>query len=163
MIWTDERVARLKRLWAEGLSASQIAAHLGGVSRNAVVGKIHKLQLPGRAGAGRIVPRQTSASNFDKLLPRQARVVVPISKKLAVHQLTERVCHWPVGDPLTADFSFCGADAPENSPYCVYHQRLAYQPRGSRTKPKAVEVNETETEVPLLSVFGKVTALRRVG
>ena len=52
MNWTDERVEKLKRLWAEGLSASQIAAQLGGVSRNAVIGKVHRLNLPGRAKAG---------------------------------------------------------------------------------------------------------------
>jgi GcrA cell cycle regulator len=161
--WSDERVARLKLLWAEGLSASQIAAQLGGVSRNAVIGKIHKLQLPGRGGAARIAPRRPATSYLDRLPSRQGAVVVPISKMLGVHQLSERVCHWPVGDPSTADFHFCGADAPESSPYCVYHQRLAYQPSGSRRTPASVGVDVSEPDVPLLSVFGKVTALRKVG
>jgi GcrA cell cycle regulator len=172
MNWTDERVERLKRLWAEGLSASQIAAQLGGVSRNAVIGKVHRLNLPGRAKAGGTVPTNRApkrpvaaaprASSFvgraatrpvarpvgatavkeevefeasQQLVYRPAsNVVVPISRKLALTELTERTCKWPVGDPLTDEFHFCGCESPDASPYCNYHAKLAYQPVHERRK-----------------------------
>ncbi|CAD7052452.1 GcrA cell cycle regulator [Pseudorhizobium endolithicum] len=170
MNWTDERVEKLKRLWAEGLSASQIAAQLGGVSRNAVIGKVHRLNLPGRAKAGgsatstravkrpapsarpanyparsvtRTVTRTVGATALKEEIDIAAEeiefvppsnVVVPISRKLALTDLTERTCKWPMGDPLKDDFHFCGVDASEASPYCGYHARLAYQPVADRRK-----------------------------
>ncbi|MCT7665082.1 GcrA family cell cycle regulator [Shinella kummerowiae] len=176
MNWTDERVEKLKKLWSEGLSASQIAAQLGGVSRNAVIGKVHRLNLPGRAKAGgtpsaarpkrpavatprpsnfaaRPVPARVAArpagaivakedidADFDaqiEQLPVPAngnKVVVPMSRKLELTQLTERTCKWPIGDPLNDDFHFCGNESPDNSPYCTYHQRLAYQPSAERRR-----------------------------
>ncbi|MCM2472697.1 GcrA cell cycle regulator [Rhizobium sp. CG5] len=174
MNWTDERVERLKRLWAEGLSASQIAAQLGGVSRNAVIGKVHRLCLPGRAKAGgstsasrvaaakqrttsaprapnfasrvttRTVTRADGATMIKEEVEidgheevevvRPSNVVVPISKKLLLTDLTERTCKWPVGDPMKDDFHFCGCDSPDASPYCAYHAKMAYQPVGERRK-----------------------------
>jgi GcrA cell cycle regulator len=176
MNWTDERVEKLKKLWSEGLSASQIAAQLGGVSRNAVIGKVHRLNLPGRAKAGgtpsaarpkrpavatprpsnfaaRAVPTRAATrptgntiakedidADFDaqiEQLPVPANgnnVVVPMSRKLELTQLTERTCKWPIGDPLNDDFHFCGNESPDNSPYCTYHQRLAYQPSAERRR-----------------------------
>lgn len=172
MNWTDERVERLTKLWAEGLSASQIAAQLGGVSRNAVIGKVHRLNLPGRAKSGgsaaparakrtttaprapnyasrpaaRPAPRAASAllvkedtdTDLAVLQVRQTAtdVVVPISRRLELTQLTDRTCKWPIGDPLTEEFHFCGNDAGEASPYCTYHARLAYQPTGERRKAR---------------------------
>ena len=173
MNWTDERVEKLKRLWAEALSASQIAAQLGGVSRNAVIGKVHRLNLPGRAKAGGSTAANRSAkrpaaparpANYPARVATRpvARtvgatalkddvevalsdlsyvpsndVVVPISRKLALTDLTERTCKWPMGDPLKDDFHFCGVDASEASPYCGYHARLAYQPVADRRKAAA--------------------------
>lgn len=172
MGWTDERVERLKKLWSEGLSASQIAAQLGGVSRNAVIGKVHRLCLPGRAKAGgaataRPAKRQTTAAapRAQSFMPRTvtrtvtraqgatmlkeevetevyyetevqpaSNVVVPISRRLALTELTERTCKWPVGDPMKDDFHFCGNDSPDSSPYCTYHARLAYQPSAERRR-----------------------------
>lgn len=172
MNWTDERVERLKKLWSEGLSASQIAAQLGGVSRNAVIGKVHRLNLPGRAKAGgtaaaartpkrnvsaprapnypsrvatRTVTRQQGATMLKEEVEVDAvneiryrpasNVVVPISRRLGLTELTERTCKWPVGDPLKDDFHFCGNESPDASPYCGYHQRLAYQPVHERRRP----------------------------
>lgn len=174
MNWTDERVEKLKKLWSEGLSASQIAAQLGGVSRNAVIGKVHRLSLPGRAKAGgtaaparaatqqkrttsaprapnyasrvatRTVARQQGATMLKEEIEIDAseevvysmpsNVVVPISRRIALTELTERTCKWPVGDPLKDDFHFCGNDSPDTSPYCGYHQRMAYQPVAERRR-----------------------------
>ncbi|RWX76900.1 GcrA cell cycle regulator [Neorhizobium lilium] len=176
MNWTDERVEKLKRLWAEGLSASQIAAQLGGVSRNAVIGKVHRLNLPGRAKAGGVAAASRAPAKRPAVAPRPAtfasrvtparpiartvgatalqeeidvdtvreiavtskgNVVVPISKQLALTDLTERTCKWPVGDPLKDDFHFCGCESPDASPYCAYHARLAYQPVHERRRTAA--------------------------
>jgi GcrA cell cycle regulator len=171
MNWTDERVEKLKKLWAEGLSASQIAAQLGGVSRNAVIGKVHRLCLPGRAKAGgtaatqrtpkrttsaprapnyasrittRTVTRQQGATLLKEEMEVDAieevsyrpssNVVLPISRRLGLTELTERTCKWPVGDPLKDDFHFCGCESPDSSPYCTYHQRMAYQPVNERRR-----------------------------
>ncbi|WP_112809003.1 GcrA family cell cycle regulator [Ensifer sp.] len=174
MNWTDERVEKLKKLWSEGLSASQIAAQLGGVSRNAVIGKVHRLSLPGRAKAGgtaaatRPKPRPaTSAPRAPNFASRvttrtvtrpagalvlkeevevdlvaeqdfhvQTDVVVPMSRRLELTQLTERTCKWPIGDPLKEEFHFCGNDSPEASPYCTFHARLAYQPSAERRRAR---------------------------
>ena len=175
MNWTDERVEQLKKLWAEGLSASQIAAQLGGVSRNAVIGKVHRLKLSGRgratgtptrqkkaprtnqpaakaggrpasmSGAGRS-PVMTSGANALKIdfesdpvheaeiRPVRQPMVVPVSRRLALTELNERTCKWPVGDPLAEDFHFCGWDSAESGPYCTYHARVAYQPVSERRK-----------------------------
>lgn len=179
MNWTDERVEKLKKLWSEGLSASQIAAQLGGVSRNAVIGKVHRLNLPGRAKAGGnasagrpavkrpAAPAAPRAATTFQARPAPARatvravgatalkddmdiealeqveykpsgnVVVPIARRLALTDLTERTCKWPVGDPLTDEFHFCGCESQDSSPYCKYHARLAYQPAHDRRKAAA--------------------------
>ena len=169
--WTEERVERLKKLWSEGLSASQIAAQLGGVSRNAVIGKVHRLSLPGRAKAGgatvarsqkrppvaapsrpttfaprtitRTVARPAGSTMlkeeieveaFEQTEVASSNVVVPIFKRVPLIRLTERTCKWPLGDPLKDDFCFCGNDSPDNSPYCTFHQKLAYQPSAERRR-----------------------------
>jgi GcrA cell cycle regulator len=166
MNWTDERVELLKKLWAEGLSASQIATQLGGVSRNAVIGKVHRLKLSGRGRSSSAPPRQKKAAA--PAAPRAAKpqrpatagaavalapvaeavpavrhetrsntdVVVPISRNLVLTELTERTCKWPNGDPLSEEFSFCGNEAADGSPYCRYHGRLAYQPVAERRRSR---------------------------
>ncbi|MDP3897594.1 MAG: GcrA family cell cycle regulator [Mesorhizobium sp.] len=177
MNWTDERVELLKKLWAEGLSASQIAAHLGGVSRNAVIGKVHRLKLSSRgrataaparqkkstkavaapstmtrstrsgATAQRSMPASIGSSalqmQFDAepvsqyiTRPMHENVVVPISRRLRLVELTERTCKWPNGDPLNDDFNFCGNDAAETGPYCKYHAKLAFQPASERRRSR---------------------------
>ena len=166
MNWTDERVELLKKLWSEGLSASQIAAQLGGVSRNAVIGKVHRLKLSARGRASSAQPRakKTASANGTKQATRPTRtvtatigatalaaefetevvarqvlrpaedVVIPISRKLKLTELTERTCKWPNGDPLSEDFNFCGNEAGESGPYCGYHSKLAYQPVSERRR-----------------------------
>ena len=163
MSWTDERVELLKRLWQEGLSASQIAAELGGVTRNAVIGKVHRLGLSGRGQPTTSIKRQRRASAPPPARPRtrttvvgnlalqvnveaiadaaiepRRNVVVPIAKRLTIEMLTERTCKWPIGDPGNEDFHFCGNDSLESAPYCEYHSSLAYQapdPRRRLKKP----------------------------
>lgn len=173
MNWTDERVDLLKKLWGEGLSASQIAAQLGGVSRNAVIGKVHRLKLSGRgksaaaqarvkkgvtaatgqgvhvahgAGTVRTVTKSIGATALQadyvvdaiaEPVRRPAQeVVVPISRRLSLAQLTERTCKWPIGDPLADDFHFCGNDSRETGPYCNYHSKMAFQPVSERRRQR---------------------------
>jgi len=161
MSWTDDRVATLTKLWADGLSASQIAAELGGVTRNAVIGKVHRLGLSGRAkptstarkpkvsraassgfNAGRKNPRalagRANATNARPARPLIEDIPVPVSKKLDLVELTEKTCRWPHGDPSTDDFHFCGNTPKEDEPYCEYHCRMAYQTQTDRRREKKV-------------------------
>lgn len=165
MNWTDERVELLKKLWADGLSASQIAGQLGGISRNAVIGKVHRLKLSSRGRATPAQPRQKKAAASVKAAGRAVTrtmtasigatalqvqfeaepvarhvlrpvedVVVPISRRLKLVELSERTCKWPNGDPLAEDFHFCGNDVGEAGPYCTYHSRIAFQPAAERRR-----------------------------
>ena len=156
MGWTEERVEMLKKLWADGLSASQIAAELGGITRNAVIGKVHRLGLSGRAkspsssaprprkqrspGMMR-VPRSSIRGNtalaYDYAVePEPELIEIPIEQRKNLLQLTEATCHWPVGDPGSPDFFFCGGESNEGSPYCNYHSRVAYQPASERRRER---------------------------
>lgn len=194
MSWTDERVETLKRMWNEGQSASQIAKELGGVTRNAVIGKVHRLGLSNRVGgkddeeerapapapavaakpepaarpepAPRPEPTRpaapaaaapTSASNVTALPVRKAiipagqplppqpslneispealasvREVEKRARKLTLMELTERTCKWPIGDPATDDFWFCGLPSLPGKPYCEAHVGVAFQPMSAR-------------------------------
>ena len=160
MSWTDERVATLSKLWAEGLSASQIAAELGGVTRNAVIGKVHRLGLSGRvkpaSTSAKRVKRATKSGGYNSA-PRKSQsggnqnstpatplrkkiedMVEPECKKLSLVELTEKTCRWPHGDPATDDFHFCGHSVKEDTPYCEYHAKLAFQPTSERRRVKKV-------------------------
>jgi GcrA cell cycle regulator len=171
MNWTDERVELLRKLWSEGLSASQIAAQLGSVTRNAVIGKVHRLKLSSRGRTTAAPARQkktVSAGSGVKSTSRAAsvtrsvtsigatalqtqfdaepvaryqmrpveNVVVPISRRLELVQLSERTCKWPNGDPLSEEFSFCGNDCADTGPYCGYHSRIAFQPAAERRRSR---------------------------
>ena len=190
MSWTDERVETLKRMWGEGQSASQIAKELGGVTRNAVIGKVHRLGLSNRAGSGTAAPAKSapkekaaapskpapapkpSAAPETKTakpepeldengIPISAarRAIIPAgqplppqpsaneispealakvsevekqAKKISLMELTEKTCKWPVGDPATDDFWFCGLPVQQGKPYCEAHVGVAFQPMSSR-------------------------------
>lgn len=188
MSWTDERVELLKKMWGEGQSASQIAKELGGVTRNAVIGKVHRLGLSNRAGSGAAAkpaaaPKakpaaaakpKTEAKPKPAAKPAEApvaseaapkpvsparRAIIPAgqplppqpstneipaealakvnevekkAKKLSVMELTEKTCKWPVGDPATEDFWFCGLPSQAGKPYCEAHVGVAFQPMSSR-------------------------------
>ena len=129
--WTEERVDTLSRLWREGYTARQIAEELGGeVSRNAVIGKANRLGLskPSKSSVSRQQRQQ------QKDVPVQ-KLVAPTGQRATIFTLTASTCRWPIGDPSTADFYFCGAKCSSGQPYCDYHAAMAYQapqPRASR-------------------------------
>jgi GcrA cell cycle regulator len=157
MSWTDERVETLKKLWADGLSASQIAAELGGITRNAVIGKVHRLGLSGRAKSPSSAaprPRKPRAHSHVLRVPRAAirgntalayaydlelepepeliDNVIPLGQRRTLLELNEDTCRWPIGDPGSPDFFFCGGQTVTSMPYCAYHSRVAYQPANMR-------------------------------
>jgi GcrA cell cycle regulator len=164
--WTDERVELLKKLWADGLSASQIAGELGGITRNAVIGKVHRLGLSGRAKApSSSVPRQRKprapsafrparpVSRGNTALAHHALAfldaepeaepepefldnIIPIGQRCSILQLTDATCHWPIGDPSSPEFFFCGGKTTSSLPYCAYHCRMAYQPVQDRRRDR---------------------------
>jgi GcrA cell cycle regulator len=163
MSWTDERVELLKKLWSDGLSASQIAAQLGGVTRNAVIGKVHRLSLSGRAKPASSTPRPrkarpatphrpgsrafVSGNNALKVhaqpAPRRTPapvpiedLVVPISLNVSLLALNDQMCKWPIGDPGADGFHFCGHRSFNSLPYCEYHSRVAYQPVNDRRRER---------------------------
>ena len=164
--WTDERVELLKKLWADGLSASQIAAKLaGGVTRNAVIGKVHRMGLSGRVTRNRVstprtrktrepshpgrpsvapTPRSIGANALKPLAeiepepiadPVPIRVAdIPEGERVTILMLSEKTCRWPIGDPGSEDFCFCGQPPKAGSPYCAGHAALAYQPASERRR-----------------------------
>ncbi len=202
MSWTDERVELLKKMWNEGHSASQIAKELGGVTRNAVIGKVHRLGLSNRSGpegdaapaaaapqtpepapvtdtapaapvvdlaqakaeraaqtkptepapaetpepaaynprpiipAGQPLPPQPSANEIDPEALATVREVEKTARKLTLLELTERTCKWPIGDPATEDFWFCGLPVKPGKPYCEAHVSVAFQPMSTRRDRK---------------------------
>jgi GcrA cell cycle regulator len=165
--WTDERVELLKKLWSDGLSASQIATEIGGgITRNAVIGKVHRLGLSGRGKAKAATPqrprkatRPPSAptpippaprSNVvlapvptplvveaaEPDVPAEDEVVIPMSERVTIMELRESMCRWPMGDPTKPEFRFCGARSITGLPYCTHHARVAYQPVADRKRDR---------------------------
>ncbi|MDP4031919.1 MAG: GcrA family cell cycle regulator [Pseudorhodobacter sp.] len=200
MSWTDERVETLKKMWSDGQSASQIAKELGGVTRNAVIGKVHRLGLSNRAAptpgkeapeaavapqveaaakaaaqpaesqrmaeprptperpapspaaasaatgtmmapiplrkpiipAGQPLPPQPSANEISPEALASVREVEKTARKLTLMELTERTCKWPIGDPATDAFWFCGLPSQPGKPYCEAHVSVAFQPMSAR-------------------------------
>ena len=113
MSWTEERILNLTAMWNEGKSASEIAGALGKVTRNAVIGKVHRLKLDGRPSPikGPIKPRVKK---------------VAVSKQATV--FSDKACKWPIGDPRQPDFHFCCSESEPGLPYCAEHAAIAYQP-----------------------------------
>jgi GcrA cell cycle regulator len=163
MSWNDERVDALKKLWADGLSASQIAGRLGGVTRNAVIGKVHRLGLAGRATTSRMktrVPRVRSAikrglmartrpagtpnsplkslylNDVEPYVQPAEELVIPLNERKYIQTLTESCCRWPIGDPQQPDFHFCGRKKIPGLPYCEVHARRAFQPPQARRRER---------------------------
>jgi GcrA cell cycle regulator len=158
MGWTDERVELLKKLWQDGLSASQIAKQLGGVTRNAVIGKVHRLGLSGRAtpskparsvfkaprparpvAAAPSAPRRISSEPVMSAQPSPVRYVDETPGTATVLTLAAHMCKWPIGDPSLESFTFCGRRSGEG-PYCHEHSQVAYQPPSAKKKSSASEL-----------------------
>jgi GcrA cell cycle regulator len=166
--WTDDRVELLAKLWSEGQSASQIAAVLGGgVTRNAVIGKVHRLGLSGRGKTTGAAPAQhrqpkptrapthpmtmadapqpaaAAASTPAKVVTppaatwRPTEVAIPTSERVTILELRDSMCRWPIGDPAKADFGFCGQRSVTGLPYCGAHCQIAYQPATERKRLRA--------------------------
>ena len=117
--WTEDRVNKLRELWSQGKTASEIGAALGGVSRNAVIGKVHRLKLSGRPSPIKHRPIDSTP--------------MVIGGSATILALGDRSCKWPVGDPLSAEFRFCGNCASAGIPYCTEHAAMAYQPKRAKS------------------------------
>jgi len=155
----------LKKLWAEGHSASQIAKELGGVTRNAVIGKVHRLGLSGRATPSRPVKRPPRLAHPKPRMRPDGAVIAPKPQRAApdttlkpiekvamlstlppqpladgdaatILTLRDSMCKWPIGDPADPKFAFCGRKA-TGGPYCSEHAQVAFQPAKKREKKKA--------------------------
>jgi GcrA cell cycle regulator len=154
MSWTSEKVEKLKELWSKGHTASQIAEMLGETTRNAVIGKAHRLDLEARA------PSKQSSVPKSKDNRQIKRTIAPTSRKAkfqsilldknfepenpkSLENLTESTCKWPVGHPNEEKFYFCGRKPEVEFPYCKLHVLYAFQPKGSKE-----EVLDKEDEVP---------------
>tara|TARA_B100000287_G_C20392055_1_gene686099 strand:- start:14 stop:511 length:498 start_codon:yes stop_codon:yes gene_type:complete len=152
MSWTDEKVEKLKELWGKGNTASQIAEIIGGISRNAVIGKAHRLKL-----SAKIKTRTaTSNTNFDNSnnlkgnkvkRGRRSRFSSLIIEKdfepenpKQLEELDDKSCKWPIGHPNEKSFYFCGRSSLKDFSYCKLHLLYAYQPKGKK------EDNSTEKE-----------------
>jgi GcrA cell cycle regulator len=154
MSWTNEKVEKLKELWTKGHTASQIAEVLGDTTRNAVIGKAHRLNLEARAPS-----KQSGASTTSQNRPIK-RGPAPTSRKAkfqsilldknfepenpkSLEDLTDQTCKWPIGHPNEDKFYFCGRKPEGEFPYCKLHVLYAFQPKGSKE-----EVLDKEDEVP---------------
>ena len=137
MSWTDDRVALLKKLWGEGKTAAEIAKELGGVTRNAVIGKAHRLKLSNRVSP--IQQNKKPANNSPKPQPVQVQAKTPPKpilkdadqdnrKRIPLTELKAGECRWPIGDPREKNFGFCGCKSIPGLPYCLEHAQVAYQP-----------------------------------
>ena len=172
MSWTDERIAQLKKMWKEGKSAADIAKFLGkGVTRNAVIGKAHRMGLSGRPSPikkpAAAAPKKEAAKKPVKEVAKKTVIPVvtgvknnplvreateprkfvketpPVGGGVALIDLSERMCKWPFGDPREDDFTFCGRTIRPGTPYCPDHAGMAYQ-SSSRTRAAAAEEKVVE-------------------
>ena len=134
MSWTYERIEKLKKLWDEGLTASRIAAELGDVTRNAVIGKAHRLGLSGRMTAKRpkngisiIRKKKIHSTSINKIIEISPVIDEPMNPT-SFQDIKDGLCRWPLGEPEDVTFKFCGRNTNEGFVYCTSHHKQAYQP-----------------------------------
>ena len=151
MSWTPERVEKLKELWKKNYSASQIASMLGDTTRNAVIGKAHRLNLEARAISKKSAPKINTESNVNpelksQRLGRKARFKALLLDKSfeqenpkKLEELTDETCRWPIGHPYEANFYFCGRKPMEKFPYCKLHVLYAFQPKNAKEEDQITE------------------------
>ena len=155
MSWTQEREEKLRELWKKGHTASQIAEILGGTTRNAVIGKAHRLKLAARAASkGSTNTRKQSVSSSEvkneKFVSRKAKFKTLLLDKnfepenpKTLEQLDDKNCRWPIGHPNEKDFYFCGRSPVEGFSYCKLHVLYAFQPKNQKE-----ELIDKEDDVP---------------
>ena len=155
MSWNEEKVTKLKELWGKGNTASQIAEIIGGISRNAVIGKAHRLNLSAKIKARSVSPNQSFQNNPNENTFKQKRVRKSKFQSLIIEkdfepenpkkleELDESSCKWPIGHPEEESFYFCGRSSLKDFSYCKLHLLYAYQPKGKREEP-----TDKEQEAP---------------
>ena len=151
MSWTPEKEAKLKDLWKKGHTASQIANMLGDTTRNAVIGKAHRLNLEGRVASKKVRSETTKKHNITSenkatKLSRKARFKALLLDKnfeqenpKKLEELTDTTCRWPIGHPYEKNFYFCGRQSMEKFPYCKLHVLYAFQPKNAKEEDQITE------------------------
>ena len=154
MSWTSEKVAKLKELWSKGHTASQIAGALGDTTRNAVIGKAHRLNLEARAPS-----KQSNSSKSKESRQNVKRGAAPMTRKAkfqsllldknfeaespkSLEELTDETCKWPLGHPNEEKFYFCGRKPENDFPNCKLHVLYAFQPKNQKEDDIGEEIPE---------------------
>ena len=144
MGWTDEKVNKLKELWGKGNTASQIAEIIGGLSRNAIIGKAHRLNLSAKIKTRTATSNHFYENSVESKIPKNKRGRKSKFKSLIIEkdfepenpkqleELDENSCKWPIGHPDEKDFYFCGRSSLKDFSYCKLHLLYAYQPKGKK-------------------------------
>ena len=151
MSWTPEREEKLRELWKKGYSASQIASMIGDTTRNAIIGKAHRLNLEARATSKKFQAKPNNENNVKsevktQKLGRKARFKALLLDKNFEHEnpkkleeLTDETCRWPIGHPYEEKFYFCGRKPMEKFPYCKLHVLYAFQPKNAKEEDQITE------------------------
>jgi len=151
MSWTTEREEKLKELWKKGHTASQIATLIGGTTRNAVIGKAHRLNLEARAASKKSASKTNTENNSapenkKQKLGRKARFKALLLDKnfepenpKQLEELTDQTCRWPIGHPYEEKFYFCGRKSIDKFPYCKLHVLYAFQPKNAKEEDQITE------------------------
>ena len=159
MSWNEEKVGKLKELWGKGNTASQIAEIIGGISRNAVIGKANRLNLSSKiktrnASSSQGFNSSSEESNFKQKQGRKSKFKSLLIEKdfepenpKKLEELDESSCKWPVGHPEEKSFYFCGRSSLKDFSYCKLHLLYAYQPKGRKEEPVVDKEEETSQYV----------------
>jgi len=149
MGWNEEKVQKLKELWGKGSTASQIAEIIGGISRNAVIGKAHRLNLSSKIKIRNVSSSQNFDNSLEETSSKQRRGRKSKFQSLIIEkdfepenpkkleELDESSCKWPIGHPEEQSFYFCGRSSLKDFSYCKLHLLYAYQPKGKKEDPVA--------------------------
>ena len=159
MSWNDEKVSKLKELWGKENTASQIAEIIGGISRNAVIGKAHRLNLSSKIKTRNASTNQNfnNSSEEDSSKQRQGRKSkfksLLIEKDFEpenpkkLEEFDESSCKWPIGHPEEESFYFCGRSSLKDFSYCKLHLLYAYQPKGRKEEPTTDKEDEASNYI----------------
>ena len=154
MSWDEKKVAKLKELWGKGNTASQIAEIIGGISRNAVIGKAHRLNLSAKIKTRAPINNQNLRSNNEEVKGSSNKIRRSKFKSLLIEkdfepenpkqleELNENLCKWPIGHPNEESFYFCGRSSLKDFSYCKLHLLYAYQPKGKKEDNNEKEEGE---------------------